>query len=918
LNLFGTARNLPYDFELSNGEDTGDFFGPSMTYTFKIKSTTHDMYGYISIPGGAGPFPAIIKFPPFGAVATRRESDANRHKVISISVNIFKNVTGPDQNGSGISDNGLHDPSTFFYKHGIIGAIKLIDYLKSGVNPTIKFDTSSKIGVYGDSQGGGLALIVGGLDQFIDGDHERVGAISASNPALCEHHGYTQTPKEGSGFPNWLTHHGSITNIEQNVKYYDAANFTKRFNRPIFMTIGYRDRVCPASTNLTALNQTKSHTILFSMRDSDHNLPYLEWDNSKAEFFKQYLDNNIQANATGYHINAGADKSIMSNSTSINGTVQKNGSSISLQTTWETVSAPPSGTVSFTNSNSLNTQASFSKEGTYVLRLRAQDDYTLTSSPESGQRDNSFYTLVDYITVIVGMTSDCNMNVSNPSTNQFSLDANGDTFTFTINGNSGSNWFASDDASWVSLSPSSGSFSGTTIVTASVNQNVNSTSRNATISTACGSDNFTLNITQEANISNDCGSINDFELLAEYNGHSYYKSEVVGQGWADAKIKSEAVGGYLVSIENQAEKDFVDSYISGIGDDQVYFIGLDRPAAIWEWEDGTNYIHSNFSPSPWSGTGSVPTSGGSVSLSKWDSNQAVSWYTGSAGAYRKFILEIECGISDPCENEGGDTDEDGTCNDFDCQPSDPFYPATPGTPCNDNDSNTENDIVQSDGCSCAGTFIEVGTCDQIPNFTKLGEYNGHGYYKSEVDGLGWLDAKSQSEAAGGYLVSIENQEEKDYVDSYISGNPGDQAYFIGLDRTSVWNWESGTNYIHSNYTSSPWGDDGSVPSSGGYVSLARWAAFQDVKWLPGPQGAHRKFLMEKVCVNVDECSDYKIFDDNAFETSSENVDIGIETNRVVPSGIMIEHSAGEYILLTEGFEVQIQAVFHALIRECGG
>ncbi len=58
-----------------------------------------------------------------------------------------------------------------------------------------------------------------------------------------------------------------------------------------------------------------------------------------------------------------------------------------------------------------------------------------------------------------------------------------------------------------------------------------------------------------------------------------------------------------------------------------------------------------------------------------------------------------------CINQGGDTDGDGVCNDQDCAPLNPNLPTTPGTACNDNNPNTNNDVIQADGCSCAGTPI---------------------------------------------------------------------------------------------------------------------------------------------------------------------------------------------------------------------
>ncbi len=64
-------------------------------------------------------------------------------------------------------------------------------------------------------------------------------------------------------------------------------------------------------------------------------------------------------------------------------------------------------------------------------------------------------------------------------------------------------------------------------------------------------------------------------------------------------------------------------------------------------------------------------------------------------------------VMDPCAGQGGDSDGDGTCNNQDCQPNNPAFPATPGSSCNDGNPNTENDMVTADGCGCAGTLVQV-------------------------------------------------------------------------------------------------------------------------------------------------------------------------------------------------------------------
>ncbi len=52
---------------------------------------------------------------------------------------------------------------------------------------------------------------------------------------------------------------------------------------------------------------------------------------------------------------------------------------------------------------------------------------------------------------------------------------------------------------------------------------------------------------------------------------------------------------------------------------------------------------------------------------------------------------------------GGDSDNDGVCNDLDCAPLNPNLPTNPGTPCDDNNPNTINDVILDDGCTCQGT-----------------------------------------------------------------------------------------------------------------------------------------------------------------------------------------------------------------------
>jgi len=64
-----------------------------------------------------------------------------------------------------------------------------------------------------------------------------------------------------------------------------------------------------------------------------------------------------------------------------------------------------------------------------------------------------------------------------------------------------------------------------------------------------------------------------------------------------------------------------------------------------------------------------------------------------------------------CAERGGDADGDGICADIDCDDSDPAIGATqtPGTACDDGNPNTDNDVIQENGCTCLGE-IDASLC----------------------------------------------------------------------------------------------------------------------------------------------------------------------------------------------------------------
>ena len=78
--------------------------------------------------------------------------------------------------------------------------------------------------------------------------------------------------------------------------------------------------------------------------------------------------------------------------------------------------------------------------------------------------------------------------------------------------------------------------------------------------------------------------------------------------------------------------------------------------------------------------------------------------------------ENKCSLQEFFTIGGGgciDNDNDGFCQNQDCNDADPSIPAVAGTSCDDQNPGTENDVIQEDGCTCKGTPQNTGTPTEI-------------------------------------------------------------------------------------------------------------------------------------------------------------------------------------------------------------
>jgi cephalosporin-C deacetylase-like acetyl esterase len=115
----------------------------------------------------------------------------------------------------------------------------------------------------GRSQGGGQALVAGGLDP-------RVTFIAAEIPAFCDHTGIIRG--RINGWPRLIPNDAVTPDPKtvQAVRYYDAVNFATRTRAQAFVTVGFIDIICPPTGVYAAFNQLPQPKHIWNHVDTGH------------------------------------------------------------------------------------------------------------------------------------------------------------------------------------------------------------------------------------------------------------------------------------------------------------------------------------------------------------------------------------------------------------------------------------------------------------------------------------------------------------------------------------------------------------------------------------------------------------------------------------------------------------------------
>ncbi|MGV3724387.1 MAG: acetylxylan esterase [Actinomycetota bacterium] len=242
--------NVPIDPRLTPSEK----YSTRTTAVYKINLANvgnSRVWGWLAVPQQEGPLPAVLVVPGAGVYPQGPAMSFARTGAIALNISVHDmevDLPQADYDAAqagplkGYSQQGKTDREKFYYHRVVLGCIRALDYLTSRPEWDKKH-----LAVAGSSQGGALSLITAGVD-------ERVTALSANVPAMCDHTGYTIG--RVSGWPQ-LGERGNAADLDAVTRtsaYYDAVNFARKFKGPALLGVGFIDRTCPPTTVYAAYN----------------------------------------------------------------------------------------------------------------------------------------------------------------------------------------------------------------------------------------------------------------------------------------------------------------------------------------------------------------------------------------------------------------------------------------------------------------------------------------------------------------------------------------------------------------------------------------------------------------------------------------------------------------------------------------
>ena len=272
--------------------------------------------------------------------------------------------------------------------------------------------------------------------------------------------------------------------------------------------------------------------------------------------------------------------------------------------------------------------------------------------------------------------------------------------------------------------------------------------------------------------------------------------------WSEAKDMCESIGGYIATITSPEEQQIIDRLNF---DCKTMWIGMHRDNNNnWSWVTGEPFDYSNWAdgepnnfatnqfpfencgcinPSKWNDCHGDNINAFSGFICEWDNKEV------DVDTVKKLIKEysdkqyasIDIEEPKPIESNQNSIPSESEEPVKSIEPESVYIPLEPVKPVkpNEPDRNESND---NDG-------------DEVSTETKL--YNGHAYTVFDCS-MSWKEAKGYCEGLGGHLVTVENDEENNFLISILGEK---NYYWIGmkLDSNGECYWITGEEIKYNRF-----------------------------------------------------------------------------------------------------------------------